>query len=83
MRKNPNEWKKIAVDHTDLTHRDRAVLRAVAEGRCAYTAGTLFVDGVRCCDQFVGPRLARAGLIADRAGTAGLTADGRALLDAA
>ncbi|MFD1148507.1 hypothetical protein [Saccharothrix hoggarensis] len=65
---------------TPITHRDRAVLRAVAEGRCVYAAGTLLVDGIGCCDQFVGPRLARAGLIASQSGPARLTADGMALL---
>ncbi|GAA1277295.1 hypothetical protein [Saccharothrix xinjiangensis] len=73
-----------------LTPRDRAVLRAVAAGRCAYAAGALLVDGIGCCDQFVGPRLVRAGLIAaggvaEVGGGAGsgpvrLTAAGRALL---
>lgn len=71
-----------------LSHRDRAVLRAVAAGRCAisaHDAGALTIDGLSCCDQFVGPRLTRAGLIAagSRAGRALLTASGRALLDAA
>lgn len=65
---------------TTITPRDRAVLRAVAAGRCEYAAGALLVDGIGCCDQFVGPRLARAGLIAARSGPARLTAAGRALL---
>ncbi|KOX24779.1 hypothetical protein ADK67_17535 [Saccharothrix sp. NRRL B-16348] len=68
---------------TAISGRDRAVLRAVAAGRCEYAAGTLLVDGLCCCDQFVGPRLARAGLIAAQAGPARLTDDGRALLAAA
>ncbi|MEJ2857486.1 MULTISPECIES: hypothetical protein [unclassified Saccharothrix] len=63
-----------------ITHRDRAVLRAVAAGRCAYVAGTLLVDGLACCDQFLGPRLVRAGLIAGQ-GPARLTPAGRAALD--
>jgi hypothetical protein len=68
---------------TTITPRDRAVLRAVAAGRCVYAADTLLVDGLCCCDQFVGPRLARAGLIAARPGPARLTEDGEALLEAA
>ncbi|MFT7838673.1 hypothetical protein Q5530_21235 [Saccharothrix sp. BKS2] len=65
---------------TTITPRDRAVLRAVADGRCVYAAGTLLVDGIGCCDQFAGPRLVRAGLIAAGVGPARLTAAGRALL---
>lgn len=68
-----------------LSHRERAVLRAVAAGRCTVSApdcGALVVDGLCCCDQFVGPRLAHAGLIASAAGTAILTAAGRSLLAA-
>lgn len=70
------------MDTTTITQRDRAVLRAVAAGRCAYAAGALLVDGIGCCDQFVGPRLVRAGLITARPGPAGLTAAGRAVLAA-
>jgi hypothetical protein len=70
-----------------LTHRDRAVLRAVAAGRCeiSATAGVLVVDGLCLSDQFAGPRLAAAGLIATGPdpGPARLTASGRALLAAA
>lgn len=71
-----------------LSHRDRAVLRAVAAGRCAVSgdAGmSLVIDGVHCCDQLVGPRLTGAGLIAAgaRPGPARLTASGQALLEAA
>jgi hypothetical protein len=68
---------------TMLTYRDRAVLRAVAAGRCMFTAGALLVDGLRCCDQFIGTRLAHAGLIDPTPGPARLTASGQALLDAA
>lgn len=68
---------------TAITPRDRAVLRAVAAGRCVYASGTLLVDGLCCCDQFIGPRLARAGLIAPQPGPARLTHDGQALLEAA
>ena len=71
-----------------LCHRDRAVLRAVAAGRCevADVGPTLVIDGVCCCDQLVGARLVSAGLIATdgpRTGPARLTPSGRALLDAA
>jgi hypothetical protein len=69
-----------------LNPRDRAVLRAVAAGRCeiSATAGrTLVVDGLCFADQFAGPRLTAAGLIATGVGRAHLTASGRALLAAA
>jgi hypothetical protein len=72
--------------NTTLSHRDRAVLRAVAAGRCQISGGCLLVDGVGCCDQFVGRRLTQAGLIA-AAGrereAARLTETGQALLAAA
>jgi hypothetical protein len=68
---------------TSLSNRDRALLRAVAAGRCVL-AGlqgmALRIDGLCCADQFAGPRLAAAGLIA--AGTTGLalTPAGRAAI---
>jgi len=70
---------------TILSHRDRAVLRAVAAGRCTISAvgGQLAVDGMACCDQFVGRRLATAGLISPCPGPARVTPTGRALLEAA
>jgi hypothetical protein len=69
---------------TDLSYRDRAVLRAVAAGRCTVSSiGVLAVDGLGCCDQFVGRRLAAAGLIAADPGSAHLTDTGRALIEAA
>ena len=73
---------------SSLSHRDRAVLRAVAAGRCQISAGagaSLIIDGIRCCDQLVGPRLIKAGLIAAvaRRGPARLTDSGRGVLDAA
>ena len=71
---------------TSLSHRDRAILRAVAAGRCEISgrAGCpLMIDGVGCCDQFVGPRLTQAGLITALPGRAALTDSGRALLEAA
>jgi hypothetical protein len=68
----------------DLSYRDRAVLRAVAAGRCTVSAiGVLAVDGLGCCDQFVGRRLAAAGLIAADPGPVHLTDTGRALIEAA
>lgn len=71
-----------------LSHRDRAVLRAVAAGRCVLggvRGAAMLVDGLCCADQFVGARLTAAGLIAavGATGPAHLTPAGRALLDAA
>ena len=71
-----------------LTGRDRAVLRAVAAGRCVYSGtcgATLVVDGLCLCDQFTGARLTEAGLIsAVRTGPAAtLTPSGFAALAAA
>lgn len=76
-----------------LNGRDRAVLRAVAAGRCRLSgpnpyAGSLTVDGVYFSDQFAGPRLVDAGLIeADGQGSGprplSLTGAGRAALLAA
>lgn len=73
---------------TPLSQRDRAVLRAVAAGRCeiAQTFGrNLVIDGMWFTDQFAGPRLTQAGLIiaGPQGGPAQLTASGRALLEAA
>lgn len=50
-----------------LTHRDRAILRAVAGGTAELIGGAqhdLLVDGRCCCDQMAAHRLAKAGLIA-------------------
>jgi len=70
-----------------LTGRDRAVLRAVAAGRCEFSdtrAATLVVDGLCLSDQFAGSRLTQAGLIAAvRTGFAALTPSGAAALAAA
>jgi hypothetical protein len=70
-----------------LTYRDRSVLRAVAAGRCeiSTTGNVLVVDGLCFSDQFTGPRLTEAGLIAAAkgAGPAQLTPSGHALLEAA
>lgn len=73
-----------------ISGRERAVLRAVAAGRCQLGAGcepVLLVDGMVCADLALGHRLVAAGLIvppdpAASAGPAVLTADGRAVLDA-
>jgi hypothetical protein len=52
---------------TALTHRDRAILRAVAGGTAELLGGSqpdLLVGGRCCCDQLAAPRLAHAGLLA-------------------
>jgi hypothetical protein len=52
---------------TGLTHRDRAILRAVAGGTAELLGGSqpdLLVGGLCCCDQMAARRLAHAGLIA-------------------
>jgi hypothetical protein len=71
-----------------LSHRDRAVLRAVCAGRCQVSgrAALLVIDGVGCCDQFAASRLVQAGLIATpgpRPAPARLTASGLAMLQQA
>ncbi|MEV4050254.1 hypothetical protein AB0J55_03610 [Amycolatopsis sp. NPDC049688] len=78
---------------TALSHRDRAILRAVADGRATLRCGCapdLFVDGVACCDQHAVHELARAGLLGPvRPGTPGtvvpaaLTELGSVVLDEA
>ena len=68
---------------SSLTHRDRAVLRAVADGRCEISGSALLVDGLCCADQFAGLRLRTAGLISTRPGPAALTTAGYELLTAA
>jgi hypothetical protein len=70
-----------------LSYRDRAVLRAVADGRCRRTGeigSPLLIDGVYSSDQLVGLRLTAAGFIADgpARGATTITADGRAALAA-
>jgi hypothetical protein len=67
---------------SEICGRDRAVLRAVAAGRCELRAGcepVLVVDGVRCADSGVATRLIAAGLVVEPVGstTARLTAAGR------
>ncbi len=58
-----------------LSHRDRAILRAVAAGTAVLRVSVepdLFVDGRCCCDQVAVRRLTHAGLIAAAGpGTAG------------
>lgn len=49
-----------------LSGRDRAVLRAVAAGRCRLGGGwqpELLIDGLACADSAAGRRLVAAGLI--------------------
>jgi hypothetical protein len=56
-----------------ITHRTRAMLRAVAAGRAEVTCSTepdLFVDGLPCCDQMAAHALVHAGLV--RQGRPGL-----------
>ena len=53
--------------NTNLTYRDRAILRAVAGGTAEMLVSSepdLFLDGRFCCDQLAARRLAHAGLIA-------------------
>lgn len=71
-----------------LSHRDRAVLRAVAAGRCVVSGDvgiSLLIDGLFYSDQFAGSRFASAGLIAtpdSRPGHVQLTPRGYELLEA-
>lgn len=72
-----------------VSGRDRAVLRAVAAGRCQLGAGVepvLLVDGLVCADMAAGHRLVAAGLIAPPdavrpLGPAVLTTAGRAAME--
>jgi hypothetical protein len=72
-----------------VSNRDRAVLRAVAAGRCQMSGGsgpTLVIDGMCYADQFAGARLTGAGLIAvprSAAESARLTPTGMAFLASA
>lgn len=76
----------ITMTSSELSHRDRAVLRAVAAGRCVVSGDigmSLIIDGRYCSDQFAGVRLSGAGLIATSvsgSGLAKLTPSGRTLL---
>jgi hypothetical protein len=52
---------------TELNHRERATLRAVAGGHAEISCSCepdLFIDGLSCCDQSTVHRLARLGMIA-------------------
>jgi hypothetical protein len=69
------------MDTTQLTGRDRAILRAVAGGTAELSGGSepdLFLDGRCCCDQPAAHRLVRLGLIAAAvAGPVGLRVPAR------
>lgn len=79
-------------DAPPASHRDRAILAAVAAGRCVAVGSSLHIDGCPCADQFAAARLRAAGWLvltgAVRPGTAGsarlvlaeLTPAGRAQL---
>jgi hypothetical protein len=83
----PGKWicaveEMMSGERTEICGRDRAVLRAVAAGRCELRVGcepVLVVDGVRCADSGVVTRLIAAGLVVEPIGstTARLTAAGR------
>jgi len=71
---------------TQLSNRDRAVLRAIAEGRCVVSGECghpLTIDGYSCADQFAKTRLTCAGLIEIAGSSPCLTSTGRAVLTAA
>jgi hypothetical protein len=53
----------MELTNVTLSNRDRAVLHAVAAGRCRRTNHTLLIDGVYCADQFVADHLAQVGLL--------------------
>lgn len=60
---------ELVVD-VELSVRDRAILRAVTQGRAELVWGSepdLYLDGRFCCDQSAAHRLVRAGLIAPAA----------------
>ena len=71
---------------TQISNRDRAVLRAIADGRCAVSGdfgNPLTIDGFRYADQFAKARLTGAGLITVAGSNrAALTSTGRALVAA-
>jgi hypothetical protein len=76
------------VGTTTVSGRDRALMRAIAAGRCQLGAGVepvLLIDGIVCADSSAGYRLVAAGLIAppDASGPLGpavLTSAGHAAL---
>ncbi|WP_414941087.1 hypothetical protein [Amycolatopsis sp. cmx-11-51] len=56
---------------TELNHRERATLKAVADGHAEISRSCepdLFVDGLACCDQHTAHRLAHLGLVAPARG---------------
>ena len=58
---------------SEICGRDRAVLRAIAAGRCELWAGcepVLVVDGMRCADSGVAKRLLAQGLVVKPIGSA-------------
>jgi hypothetical protein len=85
--KRPGASPVGAAGTTEVSGRDRAVLRAVAAGRCLLRAGCeplLTVDGLSCADSAVARRLIDAGLLAQPATVverARLTPAGRAALE--
>jgi hypothetical protein len=55
-----------AMDTSTMTGRDRALLRAIADGRCQLSTGcepVLLIDGLLCADTAAAHRLVRAGLL--------------------
>jgi len=80
------EISGTGISRAEVCGRDRAVLRAVAAGRCQLRAGCeplLVVDGVGCADSAAARRLIAAGLLAPPtrvAERARLTEAGRAAL---
>jgi hypothetical protein len=80
------EISHTGISRAEVCGRDRAVLRAVAAGRCQLRAGCeplLVVDGVGCADSAAARRLIAAGLLAPPtrvAERARLTEAGRAAL---
>ena len=75
---------------TELNHRERATLRAVAGGHAEISCSCepdLFIDGFACCDQITAHALAHGGYLEPAAeGATGrvpaaLTEAGRAALE--
>lgn len=53
--------------NVELNHRERAALRAIAQGTAEITCSCepdLFIDGLACCDQFTARRLAHLDYVA-------------------
>jgi hypothetical protein len=56
----------MAIQTLELNHRERATLKAVANGHAEISCSAepdLFIDGLACCDQHSVRRLAHLGLI--------------------